>query len=180
MFPAGTVTYVLPFRSSCAERPNSIPPSQSNSKITSYVDGSITDTLVEEYGVDYCTEGIRNKTPFMDKLFYSAVSVDVLEKAAQQAELSYKVTEEGKITFVLDHTTDVLPGSVQSVILEITDAQGSKKSNNMVLYQPDSDDETYYCYLKTDYTEADLNGMKAEAYFSVKNVDRYLMATWSN
>lgn len=140
---------------------------------------SLTDTLVEQLGKETCAEGIRKKTPYMDMLFYGFASEGELKTAALEAELSYKITDEGKVNFILDHTTAVEIGALKSVVLELTDAQGNTTVYDMSIYQPENDQEKYWCYLLTDYTEADLNGMKAEAFFSTENYDHYSVATWS-
>ena len=93
--------------------------------------------------------------------------------------MSYKITDEGKVNFILEHTTAVEIGSLKSVVLELTDADGNMKSYDMNFFQPEHDEEKYYCYLITDLKEADLTGMKAEAFFSTENYDHYSIATWS-
>lgn len=141
---------------------------------------SLTDTLMEEFGKETCSEGIRRKTPIMDSLFYGTANEDSLKLAAEQAQLSYKISDSGTVTFVLDHTTDLKASTIKSAVLEITDAQGQTTSKPIYFYQPDRDPDAYWGYAETELTEADLQGVHAEAFFSVEGFDHYSIATWEH
>lgn len=140
---------------------------------------SLTDTLLEQYGKDACSEGIRSKTPYMDSLFYGTATEDALIKAAEEAQISYAVDEDGTVNFILDHIKELNAGAVRSAKLELTNAQGEKTTYDMVFYQPEQNQGSYWCYVNTDYKESDLPGMYAEAFFSIEGTEHYSMASKS-
>ena len=101
-----------------------------------------------------------------------------MKKAAGDAKLTYRVEDDGKITFVLNNANVISSGSVDAATLELTDRAGETISIEMEIYQPKTDPTVFWCLAKTDYKESDIRGMKGEAFFSVKGFAHYSMATW--
>ena len=139
---------------------------------------SLTDTLLEEYGVDAVKAELEKPSAFMDSFSNVAITEETMKKAAGDAKLTYRVEDDGKITFVLNNANVISSGSVDAATLELTDRAGETISIEMEIYQPKTDPNVFWCLAKTDYKESDIRGMKGEAFFSVKGFAHYSMATW--
>ena len=89
----------------------------------------------------------------------------------------YYEENNGKLTFVVDNSYILNSDSIQKAELQLTDQAGKTSTIKMVVYQPENDPNIFSCYAKTDLTEADIHGMKAEAFFTVEGFEHYSVAT---
>lgn len=139
---------------------------------------SLTDTLLEEYGVETLKTELEKPSAFMDSFSNVTISEETMKKAAGSAKLTYRVEDDGKVTFVLNNANVISSASVESAVLELTNAKGETETIQMEVYQPKTDPNIFWCLAKTDYKESDIRGMKGEGFFTVKGFSHYSMATW--
>ena len=138
---------------------------------------SLSDTLLEQYGVSKCVKELEKPSAFMDSFSNVSITEETMQKAAQEAKLEYRVEDDEEITFVLTNATALSSASVKSATLELTDWSGEVQSIKMEIYQPKTDPNVYWCLGETELKESDIRGLKAEVYFNVKGFDHYLIAT---
>lgn len=140
---------------------------------------SLTETLLEKYGVESCIAGLEKPSDFMDSFSKVSITEETMETTAEDAKLFYRVENNGKVTFVLNNAYELSSSSITAAELELTKASGETIRMDMEVYQPKTDPNVYWCLAETNLKEADLRGMKAEAFISVKGFDHYSMASWS-
>ena len=141
---------------------------------------SLTDTLLEKYGVEECTAGLEKPSEFMDGFSKVSITEETMETTAEDARLFYRVENNGKVTFILNNAYELSSSSILSAELELTASSGETTKMEMEVYQPKTDPNVFWCLAETNLKESDLRGMKAEAFLSVKDFDHYSMATWSD
>ena len=115
----------------------------------------------------------------MNQFMNVQIDEEVMQKVADKSALNYRVENNGKLTFVLDQPNAINSDSIEKAELELTNAEGETISITMTIYQPESDPNVFSCYAKTNLTEEDIRGMKAEAFFTVEGFEHYSVATAS-
>ena len=100
-----------------------------------------------------------------------------MKTASESAKLSYRVEDQGEVTFVLSDANALSSLSVRSAVLELTDWSDEVKSIKMEIVQPETDPNVFWCLGETNMKESEIKGLKAEVYFNVKGFDHYLIAT---
>ncbi len=140
---------------------------------------SLRETILEENGVDTCMSELEKPSAFMDSLSNVTITEETMQKTREDAKLTYRVENNGKVTFVLNNAYALSSGSLKSAVLELKDAEGETRTVNMVVYQPKTDPNVFWCLAKTDLSEEDLRGMQGEAFLTVDGFDHYSVATWS-
>ena len=139
---------------------------------------SLSDTLLEQYGIEKCTKELDKPSAFMDSFSNISITAETMEEAAEAAKLSYRVEDDGNVTFVLNYAYALNSSSVKSAVLELTDGSGETTTVKMEIYQPKTDPNVFWCLGKTTMKESDIHGLKAEAFFNVSGFDHYLMDTF--
>ena len=140
---------------------------------------SVKDTLLEKYGYTVLDKHLHESSSFMNQFMNVQIDEEIMQKVADKAALSYRVENNGKLTFVLDQPNALNSDSIEKAELELTNAEGETISIAMTIYQPESDPNVFSCYAKTNLTEEDIRGMKAEAFFTVEGFEHYSVATAS-
>ena len=138
---------------------------------------SLSDTLLEQYGISKCMEELEKPSSFMDSFSNVSITEETMKKASEEAQLDYRIEDNGEVTFVLTNATALSSASIKTATLELTDWSGDVQSIKMEIYQPKTDPNVYWCLGKTNLKESDVYGLKAEVYFNVKGFDHYLIAT---
>lgn len=138
---------------------------------------SLSDTLLEQYGISKCMEELEKPSSFMDSFSNVSITEETMKKASEEAQLDYRIEDNGEVTFVLTNATALSSASIKSATLELTDWSGDVQTIKMEIYQPKTDPNVYWCLGKTNLKESDVYGLKAEVYFNVKGFDHYLIAT---
>lgn len=138
---------------------------------------SVKETLLEEYGYADLDHKLHDSSAFMNQFMNVHITEDFMAQVADKAALSYRVENNGKLTFVVDNSYILNSDSIQKAELQLTDAAGKTTTVPMTVYQPENDPNIFSCYAKTDLTEADIKGLKAEAFFSVEGFQHYSVAT---
>ncbi len=138
---------------------------------------SVKDTLLEQYGYEELDRRLHNSSDFMNQFMNVHITEDFMQQVADKAALSYRVENNGKLTFVVDNSYILNSDSIKKAELQLTDAAGKTTTINMTVYQPENDPNIFSCYAKTDLTENDIHGMKAEAFFTVEGFEHYSVAT---
>lgn len=140
---------------------------------------SVTDTMLERYGVEESIAGMNQHSAFMDSLYYNAAPDEDLDTAIRSAQLSYRVEENGKVTFLLKNTEALEKSYIQSAVVEITEPSGKIKTFDLSFKQSKTDPDVYWCYAETKYREEDLEDLAVKAYFEIKGHSRCQMASLS-
>ena len=113
----------------------------------------------------------------MDSFSNVSITEKTMQKASEEATLSYRVEDNGKVTFILSNANALNSASVNSAVLELTDRSGEITTIKMEINQPETDPNIFWCLGKTNLKESEIQGLKAEVYFNVKGFDHYLMGT---
>ena len=138
---------------------------------------SLTDTMIERYGAEECIAGINRRSEFMDSVYYGAASNEDLQAAIEAANLSYRVEDNGFVTFILKNTEILKKSFIQTAELEITDPSGKVRTIELLFRQSKTDPDVYWCYAETKYEEKDISGLTVEAYFEGKGFSRCHIAS---
>ena len=138
---------------------------------------SLSDTLLEQYGVSECVKELDKPSSFMETFSDVSINEETMKTASESAKLSYRVEDQGEVTFVLSDANALSSLSVRSAVLELTDWSDEVKSIKMEIVQPETDPNVFWCLGKTNMKESEIKGLKAEVYFNVKGFDHYLIAT---
>ena len=135
--------------------------------------------MLERYGVEESIAGMNQHSAFMDSLYYNAAPDEDLDTAIRSAQLSYRVEENGKVTFLLKNTEALEKSYIQSAVVEITEPSGKIKTFDHSFKQSKTDPDVYWCYAETKYREEDLEDLAVKAYFEIKGHSRCQMASLS-
>ena len=141
---------------------------------------SLKETILEKYGVEACTTELDKPSKFMDSFSNVTITEETMEAAKKYAKLTYKVEDNGKVTFTINYANAISSSTIKSAVLELTDTAGNVTTVKMEIVQPKSDPNVHWCIGKTDLTESDLYGMKAEVFYTVGDFEHYSMAKWPN
>ena len=140
---------------------------------------SLRDTILEEYGVETCTAELEKPSAFMDSFSNVSITEETMQKVREDAKLSYRVEDNGQVTFVLNNANALSSGSVKNAVVELENADGETTTVKMVVFQPKTDPNVFWCLGKTNLHEEDLRGMQGEAFLTVEGFEHYSVATWS-
>lgn len=140
---------------------------------------SVKDTLLEKYSYTELDKHLHESSSFMNQFMNVQIDEEIMQKMADKTALSYRVENNGKLTFVLDQPNALNSDSIQKAELELTNAEGETSTIAMTIYQPKNDPNVFSCYAKTNLTEEDIQGMTAEAFFTVEGFEHYSVATAS-
>lgn len=138
---------------------------------------SLSDTLLEQYGLSECVKELDKPSSFMETFSNVSINEETMKTASESAKLSYRVEDHGEVTFVLSDANALSSLSVRSAVLELTDWSDEVKSIKMEIVQPETDPNVFWCLGETNMKESEIKGLKAEVYFNVKGFDHYLIAT---
>ena len=138
---------------------------------------SLTDSMIERFGVEASIEGMNRHSDFMDSVYYGAASEDSLETAINAAKLTYRVEDNGRVTFTLKNTEALERSYIQSAELEITDRSGKVNTIDLSIKQSKTDPSVYWGYAETNYKEKELTELTVKAYFEVKGFSRRCIAS---
>ena len=141
---------------------------------------SLKDTILEQYGIETCTTELEKPSAFMNSFSDVTITEETMQKVAAEARLTYRVEDNGKVTFMLNNTYTLSSSSIKKAELELTDASGSTTAYTMDVFQPMTDPNIFWCLLETDFKEEDIRGMRGEAFFTVDGFSHYSVAKWSN
>ena len=113
----------------------------------------------------------------MDSVYYGAASNEDLQAAIEAANLSYRVEDNGFVTFILKNTEILKKSFIQTAELEITDPSGKVRTIELLFRQSKTAPDVYWCYAETKYEEKDISGLTVEAYFEGKGFSRCHIAS---
>ncbi len=142
---------------------------------------STRPTIVEQYGLEACTEALNRQSEFLNSYSDATITEDLVSEALNNCYLNYWYDSHGLTGFVLGSFDLINEEMIEEAVLEVTDDRtGSKSFYDMEPYKENPNHPNNYFLVNRRYINPeDLKYLRAKLTITVTGHDPLVVAAWA-